>query len=65
MLFSWAGATIIEATYGLEVQEDDDPLVSLINSAMESVEEAGIQGRFLIDTLPICQFQYSNPPDPP
>jgi len=52
----WIGASIIEATYGLAVQPDNDPLIALVNKAMEGAQEAGIPGTFLVNVLPILKY---------
>jgi len=41
--------------YGLTILRENDPLVTIAEEAMEAVMQAAVPGRFLVDTLPICE----------
>lgn len=41
--------------YGYEVQEGDDPLVDLVDRAVEEFSISTRPGAFLVDTLPVCE----------
>lgn len=56
LLLSWAAAAIIKVTYGLDVHDTNDPLLSLVQAATESFEDASTPGRYLVDNIPIRTF---------
>lgn len=47
-----AGGIILSLTYGIEVQDDDDPFVNLIESANENFNAATVPGAFMVDFFP-------------
>jgi len=48
--------TIIKVTYGLDVQEENDPVVYNVETALAAFAEAGNPGSFLVDTFPIMKY---------
>ncbi|KAJ7059778.1 cytochrome P450 [Mycena amicta] len=46
------GAIILRITYGIEVQEEDDPFVSLIEKANDNFSAATAPGAFMVDVFP-------------
>ncbi|OSX59347.1 hypothetical protein POSPLADRAFT_1150256 [Postia placenta MAD-698-R-SB12] len=49
------GAVILKMAYGYEVQEGDDPLVDLVDRAVEEFSISTRPGAFLVDTLPVLR----------
>ncbi|KAJ7105898.1 cytochrome P450 [Mycena epipterygia] len=47
------GAIILRITYGIEVQEGEDPFVALIEDANDNFNIATAPGAFLVDVFPI------------
>ncbi|KAF9463803.1 OrdA protein [Collybia nuda] len=47
-----AGGIILKLTYGIEVQEGDDPFVDLIENANHNFSAATVPGAFLVDFFP-------------
>ncbi|KIJ31652.1 hypothetical protein M422DRAFT_266684 [Sphaerobolus stellatus SS14] len=47
-------AIIMEMTYGIQVKPNHDPYVENAETVLVAIAEAGIPGRFLVDTLPFC-----------
>ncbi|GJE96580.1 cytochrome P450 [Phanerochaete sordida] len=50
------GAIIIGVTYGLDVQQENDPNVLLAEKAIFSMAMTGVAGTYLVDWLPQMQF---------
>ncbi|KAJ7097381.1 cytochrome P450 [Mycena epipterygia] len=50
------GAIILRITYGIEVQEEDDPFVSLIEHANDNFNIATSPGAFLVDVFPAMLY---------
>lgn len=50
-----AASMILNITYGIDVQDFNDPYVQTVEKAMDALTEAGVPGAFLVDTFPICQ----------
>ncbi|KAJ7626977.1 cytochrome P450 [Roridomyces roridus] len=50
------GAIILRITYGIEVQEQDDPFVSLIEKANDNFNVATSPGAFLVDVFPALLY---------
>ncbi|KAJ7268013.1 cytochrome P450 [Mycena rebaudengoi] len=46
------GAIILRITYGIEVQEEEDPFVTLIEGANDNFNAATAPGAFLVDVFP-------------
>ena len=51
-----AGTTVISITYGLDVQEENDPYTHIAEEANRSVTEAGVPGAFLVDSFPVLKY---------
>ncbi|KAG6826672.1 hypothetical protein H0H93_016325, partial [Arthromyces matolae] len=51
-----AGETIMEYTYGLEIEPKNDPYVTTAFEAAHSLFTAAIPGAFLVDSLPILKY---------
>ncbi|KAF8652307.1 hypothetical protein AX16_004465 [Volvariella volvacea WC 439] len=47
---------ILSITYGLEIQPERDPYVELVEKALESLNEATIPGRFIVDLVPWLKY---------
>ncbi|KAF8661204.1 hypothetical protein AX16_001484 [Volvariella volvacea WC 439] len=47
---------VLLITYGIQVQLKSDPIVELAERAMETVNQAFIPGRFLVDTFPWLKY---------
>ena len=47
-------ATIIRITYGIEIEDYDDPNVAAAELAVQHIADAGTPGAFMVDILPIC-----------
>ncbi|KAJ7627935.1 cytochrome P450 [Mycena polygramma] len=47
------GAIILRITYGIEVQEENDPFVTLIEHANDNFNLATAPGAFLVDVFPV------------
>ena len=50
-----AGGIILTLTYGIQVQDGDDPFVNLIEAANENFSAATAPGAFLVDFFPILR----------
>lgn len=57
-----SASMILNVGYAIDVQSADDPLVVMIEKAMETVALAGSPGSFVVDSLPIRKFW--DPPVP-
>ncbi|KAF8815534.1 cytochrome P450 [Phlegmacium glaucopus] len=49
-------ATIMKITYGIDIQESDDPYVSLVEEAMSGFNQASIPGAFWVDVFPPLKY---------
>ncbi|KAJ8508596.1 hypothetical protein ONZ45_g9144 [Pleurotus djamor] len=49
-------SSIIEATYGVTVQPEDDPLIVLTDEVLHRLNDAAIPGTFLVDNIPILRY---------
>ena len=47
-----AGTTIMKMTYGYKVQADLDPIIELVDTAMQQFSLATAPGAFLVDVFP-------------
>lgn len=45
----------MNVTYGIDVQESDDPYIALAEEALSGINEAAIPGAFWIDLFPILK----------
>lgn len=43
-------------TYGINVQESDDPYISIAEEAFSGLAEAGVVGAFAVDMFPILKY---------
>lgn len=50
------GEVIISVAYGLDVQAEDDPYITLAERGNEGPIEAVIPGAFLVDMLPFLKY---------
>ncbi|KAJ7440250.1 cytochrome P450 [Mycena latifolia] len=50
------GGIILRITYGIEVQEDEDPFVALIETANDNFNVATVPGAFLVDVFPALLY---------
>lgn len=67
-----AGAVILMMTYGYSIQEENDPVVEVVDRATTQFARASTPGAFLVDTLPMsecirlrfvmCDLVLKNPP---
>ena len=46
----------MKITYGIDIQESDDPYILLAEESLRGVNEAGIPGVFWVDFLPILKY---------
>ncbi|KAG6885227.1 hypothetical protein C0993_004634 [Termitomyces sp. T159_Od127] len=51
-----AGGIIMQLTYGYEVQEGEDPFVTLIQGANDNFSAAIVPGAFLVDVFPALKY---------
>ncbi|KAJ7152095.1 cytochrome P450 [Mycena filopes] len=52
----WASDIIMMAAYGIEVLPANDPYVKLAHEAGTSISNAGVPGKYLVDSLPILKY---------
>ena len=50
------GSAIMSMTYGVDVKENDDPLIALAEAALKSTAESILPGAFLVDMIPILKY---------
>ncbi|KAJ7196390.1 cytochrome P450 [Mycena pura] len=50
------GAIILRITYGIEVEEEEDPFVTLIEKANDNFNAATVPGAFLVDVFPAMLY---------
>ena len=53
---SLSTAIIMKISYGIDVQETDDPYVSLAEDALEGISQAAVLGNFWVDLFPILKY---------
>ena len=46
----------MKIVYGIDVQESDDPYISMAEVALSGVAEAAIPGAFWVDMFPILRY---------
>ncbi|KAJ7153311.1 cytochrome P450 [Mycena filopes] len=51
----WASDMTMWAAYGIDVLPANDPYVSLAEENIETLSQAGVPGRYLVDSLPILK----------
>jgi hypothetical protein len=49
-------ATIMKISYGIDVQESDDPYISRAEDALDGVNQAAIPGAFWVDLFPVLKY---------
>ncbi|KAJ6571315.1 cytochrome P450 [Mycena capillaripes] len=52
----WASEIIMSVAYGIDVLPSEDPYVSLAYEAVETLSNAGVPGKYLVDSLPILKY---------
>ncbi|KAF7350121.1 Cytochrome P450 [Mycena venus] len=52
----WASEIIMSVAYGIDVLPSNDPYVSLAYEAVETLSNAGVPGKYLVDSLPILKY---------
>lgn len=50
---SHIGSQIVDIAYGFDVLPENDPFLSLVQETLDSLSEATVPGRFLVDFIPI------------
>ena len=48
--------TIMKISYGIDVQDSDDPYISLAKDALDGLNEAAVPGTFWVDLFPILKY---------
>ncbi|KAI0938473.1 hypothetical protein AcV5_000150 [Taiwanofungus camphoratus] len=51
-----AGGIILKMSHGYQVQEGEDPVVNIVDKAVEQFSLATAPGAFLVDVLPILEY---------
>ena len=46
----------MQVVYGIEIQESDDPYISLAEEALNGLNEATAPGAFLVDFFPVLKY---------
>ena len=46
----------MKISYGIDVQESNDPYILVAEEAMRGVSEAGVPGAFLVDVFPVLKY---------
>ena len=46
-------------TYGIQTEESNDIYLKAAEEAAESMIQAGIPGRFIVDFIPLCEYALS------
>ncbi|KAJ7620491.1 cytochrome P450 [Mycena polygramma] len=52
----WASEMTMAVTYGIEVSSAEDPVLLLGKEAIQTLSNAGVPGKYLVDALPILQY---------
>ena len=56
MELSLFGAIFMKISYGIDVQDSDDPHILLTEEAMKGISEASIPGAFWVDFFPVLKY---------
>ena len=48
-------SVVMDIAYGIEVLEEGDPYVEVAGIAVAQLAEAVVPGKYLVDSLPICE----------
>ncbi|KAJ7719207.1 cytochrome P450 [Mycena olivaceomarginata] len=51
----WAADIVMSIAYGIEILPSNDPYVKLAHEAVHTLSEAGVPGKYLVDSLPILK----------
>ncbi|QRV86899.1 cytochrome P450 family protein [Ceratobasidium sp. AG-Ba] len=54
--FRMSGTTILSAVYGYEVTSSSDPLVEIVETAVNHISQAAIPGNFYVNVIPWLRF---------
>lgn len=54
-----AGSLILGVAYGIDVQPRDDPYIATAETALHAMSMAGNAGAYLVDYIPIREFDFS------
>ncbi|KAJ7169194.1 cytochrome P450 [Mycena crocata] len=52
----WASEIIMAITYGIDVLPVNDPYVELAFNAVHALSEAGVPGKYLVDSIPLLKY---------
>ncbi|KAF8187616.1 cytochrome P450 [Mycena galopus ATCC 62051] len=52
----WASDIIMSIAYGIDILPSDDPYVKLAHEAVRTLSNAGVPGKYLVDSLPILKY---------
>lgn len=47
----------MDVAYGFDVLPENDPFISMVEESLDSLNEATVPGRFLVDFIPIRECQ--------
>ena len=50
------GGTIMKISYGIDIQESNDPYIMAAQEALEAIHEAGVPGAFWVDVFPVLKY---------
>lgn len=53
--FSFFAGSVVEMTYGLEIENIHDPLVTNVQKVVEGVTMAAVTVKYLVDIFPVLQ----------
>jgi len=51
-----SASVLMRITYGIQIEESDDIYINAAEEAAESMIQAGIPGRFIVDFIPLCEY---------
>lgn len=54
--FRFAGAIVLKIAYGYQAEDKEDPLVKLVDDAMDQFSELTGTNAFAVDTFPFRKF---------
>ena len=50
------GTTIMKISYGIDIQESNNPYILLAKKALRGLDEAGVPGAFWVDVFPVLKY---------
>ena len=50
------GSITMKVTYGIDVQESNDPYIHLAEESLTGLNQAGVPGAFWVDLFPILKY---------